>query len=574
MTTKLAAYVGNPNEFDTTEQAATTAEWNSLAGAMGQAPTMMLTYLDETHPLADWIGDAQWAVGSWQASAWLAGVIPNISVPMTLQGDNADADFKAIASGAWDYTLTGVLQTWASAGYTTLYLRPGWEMNGNWMDWSVTAANATDFVAAFQHIASLAHSFSGATVEVVWSPNEGAYSSVPISSYYPGNSAVDIIGIDTYGQPIDSDATPSAVATGPNDYTLETALSMAQANGKPFALAETGGTDATFPTNLAAVVASSGVPLDYVALWDANASGGNLVWSNNSADAAAWKAAYQEMAAQGAGSIAVPPSTSTPTSVSVSPVIASLTNAQGTRALVANSALATITQVGGSVGDNYSYALGGKGGASFSLSTTNNSASLSSGASGVAGSANGKLYALTLTAIDTTSGQSSPAVPFDVVIGGSGGDTISLSALTGSLAASTPTFIYGLAGADTLNGTGMTGQLWFIGGAGADTMTGGSGVNHYLYAAIGDSTPKGMDIITNFHAAVDMIDLTGLGSSLRYAGQVGTRLAAHSIGWQISGGNTFISVNNSGSTESLTAVNMKIELRGSISLSSANILHA
>lgn len=328
MSTKLAAFVGNPNEYSATEQAATTAEWNSLTAAMGQAPTMMLTYLDETHPLSAWVGDAQWAVASWQASPWLTGVIPNISVPMTLQGNNADADFRAIASGAWDSALTGVLQTWSSAGYSTIYLRPGWEMNGNWMDWSLTSANAADFVAAFQHIAALAHSFTGATVKVVWSPNEGAYSSVPISSYYPGDQAVDIIGIDTYGAPIDSDSTPSATSTGPNDYTLQTALNMAQAHGKPFALAETGGTDATFPANLASVVAASGVPLDYVALWDANASGGNLIWSNNQADSAAWQAAYDKMA-QSPGSLVVPPSSSNVISASTLSVVLSGDRAHG-----------------------------------------------------------------------------------------------------------------------------------------------------------------------------------------------------------------------------------------------------
>jgi hypothetical protein len=297
MATKLAAFVGNPNIYSASEQTATTAEWNSLSAAVGQSPTMMLTYQDETHPLSQWVADAQWDVASWQASPWLAGVTPIISMPMSLQGDNADADFKAIASGAWDQTLTGILNSWASAGYSTLYLRPGWEMNGNWMDWSVTAGNAADFTAAFQHIASLAHSFTAATVKMVWSPNEGAYDPVPIANYYPGDPSVDVIAIDTYGAPVGNDTTPTAASTGANDFTLQTAISMAQAHGKPLALGETGGTDATFPTNLANVIAASGVTLDYVALWDANASGGNLIWSNNAADSAAWKAAYQQMAA-------------------------------------------------------------------------------------------------------------------------------------------------------------------------------------------------------------------------------------------------------------------------------------
>jgi Ca2+-binding RTX toxin-like protein len=92
----------------------------------------------------------------------------------------------------------------------------------------------------------------------------------------------------------------------------------------------------------------------------------------------------------------------------------------------------------------------------------------------VIGKQNGKLYALKLTANDTTTGASSPASPLDVVVGSSSTDIVSLATLVGSAKTATPTFIYGLAGKDTINGTGMTGELWFAGGAGADKITGGS----------------------------------------------------------------------------------------------------
>ena len=294
--TALAAFVGVPNDDNATEQTQTTAEWNSLVGAIGQTPTMYQTYLDDTHPISEWLSDTAWDIASWRASPWLAGLIPIISMPMTISGDNADADFKAIASGAWDSTITGIINAWAAAGYKTLYLRPGWEMNGNWMPWSVTSANAADFVAAFQHIAALAHSSTTASVQVVWSPNEGNYDpGVPVSSYYPGNNSVDIIAIDTYALPVDSDSTPSAVATSSSVYTLKSALSMAQSNDKPFALGEIGGTDGTFPANLASVVANSGVPVAYMALWDAYAGNHDLEWSQNPPVAAAWKQAVNQI---------------------------------------------------------------------------------------------------------------------------------------------------------------------------------------------------------------------------------------------------------------------------------------
>ena len=88
------------------------------------------------------------------------------------------------------------------------------------------------------------------------------------------------------------------------------------------------------------------------------------------------------------------------------------------------------------------------------------------------------------------------------------------------------------------------------------------------------STATAPDIITNFHAA-DLIDLTGLGVALQYAGKLtGTTLSAASVGWQVSQGNTLVYVNTSSAVETLSATNMKIELQGSVSLTAGNILHA
>ena len=265
---------------------------------------------------------------------------------------------------------------------------------------------------------------------------------------------------------------------------------------------------------------------------------------------------------------------SSPTGVSITPITSSLAAAQGASGIAANAAVAGIGQVGGLSEDSYALTLGGAGAGAFTLTGSGSTATLAAGAAGVAGSANGTLYALTLTATDQTSGGVSPASPLDVVVGSGGGDTVSLATLSGNLATSTPTFVYGLAGSDRIDGTGMTGRLWFEGGAGADTMTGGSGINNYLYGSASESTAVAMDVITNFHASGDLIDLTGLGSTLRYAGQLNkTSIAAHSVGWQISGGNTYVYANTGSGIESLTSTNMKIELLGSVGLSSSNIVH-
>ena len=167
----------------------------------------------------------------------------------------------------------------------------------------------------------------------------------------------------------------------------------------------------------------------------------------------------------------------------------------------------------------------------------------------------------------------------DVIVGAPGGDTISASAISGNIGAATPTFILGGAGNDTLNAAGMTGSVWFVGGGGADKMTAGTGAATFIYDSVADSTATTMDLISGFIAATDKIDLTGLGLSLTVAGSInsngknGALLSSDSVGWQTSGGNTFVYVNTSGGKESTALANMKIELSGSIPLASGSIVH-
>ena len=255
-----------------------------------------------------------------------------------------------------------------------------------------------------------------------------------------------------------------------------------------------------------------------------------------------------------------------PSGVAVAPAAgAAATAAAG------NAAIATVTQLGGSAGDRYTYALGGAGAGAFTLTTANNIGTLALGAGGSVGAINGRLHRLAVTATDTTRGTSAAASPLDVVVASDTADTVNVAALSASLGTATPTLVCGLAGADRIDARGMSGRLWLTGGAGADTMIGGSGANHYLYAATSDSTATAMDVIANFNPSMDVIDLTGLGQPLNDAGQIryGT-LGAGSVGWQASGGDTFVYVNTSGGSEALTGTDMKMELLGSVKLGSSN----
>ena len=277
------------------------AQYQSFVSAMGSAPKMLNGYVDPRFGESEWVGNAQWSAGKMISASYArpGNIIPVLGIPMAANGEDAGTSFRNIASGSEDAVFNGIFAAYANKGYKTIYIRPGWEMNGDWYPWSVTSANAADFVAAFRRIADLAHNFPGATIKVIWNPAFRGF--VDYNSIYPADQYVDMIGLDTYG--VDAGGTPDSSvfdeSSGPTDFSLKSALAMAIENGKPLALPEVGaGTnDTTFPANVATVIAASSAQIAFVTLWD-DPSGGNssLYWSETPSTAAAWKKAFTAIA--------------------------------------------------------------------------------------------------------------------------------------------------------------------------------------------------------------------------------------------------------------------------------------
>jgi hypothetical protein len=87
-------------------------------------------------------------------------------------------------------------------------LRIGWEFNGDWYGWAA-ANDPASFKLAFSRVATLMKSVPGANFKVVWNPSAGGGTVAP-DVYWPGDAAVDVIGLDVYNQswrPQDSDPT-------------------------------------------------------------------------------------------------------------------------------------------------------------------------------------------------------------------------------------------------------------------------------------------------------------------------------------------------------------------------------
>jgi hypothetical protein len=96
-----------------------------------------------------------------------------------------------------------ILDAFRKQGFRKLYLRIGWEQNGNWYGWQVRSeATRAAYVAAWRHVATLAHNYAiahGMTIQTVWSPT-ASYTNdgIPEESSYPGDSYVDVIAPTAY----------------------------------------------------------------------------------------------------------------------------------------------------------------------------------------------------------------------------------------------------------------------------------------------------------------------------------------------------------------------------------------
>ncbi len=275
------------------------------------------------------------------------------------------------------------------------------------------------------------------------------------------------------------------------------------------------------------------------------------------------------------GSAALPMAyaTAEPTGATLAQATVGIGSADARGVLAKGLVLATVSRAGGLVTDSYSFVLGGANAAEFKLTASKNIGTLTTGTAPLAGDTAGRAYALSVSAVDTTIGFTAPALDLSVIVSTDGNDTIRIGTLLSN--PSVPAFVYGLGGNDIITASGATGPLHIDGGAGADSMTGGSGADTYIYGAATESTPTAMDIITNFDPAADLIDLTGLGRTLKWAGEIGPSgtIGAGMVGWQQSGATTYIIVNTSTKATPPSSASMEIALTGQVPLAAANILH-
>ncbi|MEN3310294.1 MAG: hypothetical protein V7603_6496 [Micromonosporaceae bacterium] len=150
---------------------------------LGRGMRIVHLYFEWTDGLLDWID-----------------VVPPGSIPMLSW--SALPAYTSVTDGSQDALIRRQAQ--AVAAYRRpLFLRWGWEMNGDWFPWS-GAKNRTrgaGYIAAWRHIHDIFAAAGATNVAWVWSPNyfsEPAQAWNDMTKYYPGDAYVDWVGTSGY----------------------------------------------------------------------------------------------------------------------------------------------------------------------------------------------------------------------------------------------------------------------------------------------------------------------------------------------------------------------------------------
>ncbi len=362
----LGIFAGGANGSDSNAEAGVDARFDSFTNLMGAKPAFVNAFINQSKPIDNWPSDVSWTAWSYAQSPAYHNLTPVIGLPMATEGDrgNPGQAFREFASGRYDNAIRGMVKAWTDQGFHDLYVRPGWEMNVSGMPWYVgdNPQTQSDYVAAFKHIADVLHSAPNASVKTIWNPNiQNWNGSLDVRSLYPGNQYVDQIGGDIYSDlyPYDlynwgkndgsfsgslqewasdpanldhywnyPDATkysPAGDGVG-HSLSLQNLIDFAKSQGKPFAIPETGAggngahgprDNGAFPTWLAGKLASTGVNVSMVNVWNLDAGDGDWTFAgpgaNRPQEAGAWAKGFGANGGNGGGSVpnqAIQPDTS------------------------------------------------------------------------------------------------------------------------------------------------------------------------------------------------------------------------------------------------------------------------
>jgi hypothetical protein len=236
-------------DFDDTGLAALQAAVTSFDSLTSSTVSCLSAYLNGAATWAvwesPWVTDPSYGYTSWVAESphtrelvlqvdLIPDSLENVSNPLSWEQSCAAGDFNSYAAELGTNLV--------AAGLQNSVIRLGAEMNGTWeADFMGTTTQEQNLWATcFANEVTALRQAAGENFHIDWDPNAGK-GGYPYANFYPGNSYVDIMGLDLYD--VDSNSpntsvTFSQLANEPFGLTYFEAFAAAQ--GKPMSFPEWG----------------------------------------------------------------------------------------------------------------------------------------------------------------------------------------------------------------------------------------------------------------------------------------------------------------------------------------------
>ncbi len=192
-----------------------------------------------------WITQTQYGYTSWVADAPQSRelVVQVDLIPNSLKDTKDPLTWeRSCAAGNFDSHATQLGTSLVAAGLQHSVIRLGAEMNGDWeADFvGTTTVEQQLWVNCFKNEVRSLRQVTGGHFLIDWDPNPCSFN-IPYANLYPGNSFVNILGIDLFDVSCAAPKTPISFAqleSQPSGLTSFEAL--ARAHHKPLSLPEWG----------------------------------------------------------------------------------------------------------------------------------------------------------------------------------------------------------------------------------------------------------------------------------------------------------------------------------------------
>jgi Ca2+-binding RTX toxin-like protein len=214
---------------------------------------------------ADWQSSIGWAANLWKD---VTDVKKQFSIPLFANEGN----LVAAAAGDYDaYYVQAAKTLIAAAGDGPIYIRTGWEFNGDWQPWA-SAGMEAEYIEAYRNFVDAFRSVSDRFV-FDWNVNIGGTADPALS--YPGDDYVDIISMDFYYNIQWDKADPNAAWDYfvNRKYGLQWLEDFADAHGKQTAYPEWGvNSDTAGPFIAKAIAWFETHDVAYWGYWNSNSA--------------------------------------------------------------------------------------------------------------------------------------------------------------------------------------------------------------------------------------------------------------------------------------------------------------